>query len=136
MHNTARSFRGLLLLSGLILTVHTLVPHVHSAHFVSPGETSISQTQDGPTDWLDILTDLVDADMGEDHLEYFSPEKTVDLVLVVPTIIPTLPPALFAERFLFQPQTAVRVEQDPAPGPKLKEVFLRQVALRGPPAMV
>lgn len=134
MQNSARSFRGLLLLAGLILTIHTLVPHVHGAHFITPGETSTSTNHETPFGWLDLLTDLVDADMGEDHLENFSPEKTIDFTLVVPTFLPTLPSALFAERFLFQPETAVRVEQAPSPSPQIKEVFLRQVALRGPPA--
>lgn len=133
MQNAARSLRGLLLLSGLMLVVHTLVPHVHGAHFLSSGETRVGSSEEGQNDWLAVLTDLVDAEMGEDHLEHFSPEKTVDFALVVTTFVPTLPPALFTERFLFQPTTAVLVDQAPAPCPKIKEIFLLQAVLRGPP---
>jgi|AntRauTorckE5430_2_1112549.scaffolds.fasta_scaffold00957_5 hypothetical protein len=136
MLNKARSLRGLLLLSGLILMAHTLVPHVHGPQAFMPAATSIDQAQQTPSGWLDVLTDLVDADMGEDHLEHFSPEKTVDFVLLLPNIVPALPSALFAERFFLQPEAATeRITRHYATGPELKDVHLRAIALRGPPAM-
>lgn len=137
MLNHARSLRGLLLLSGLILTVHTLVPHVHGVQHVSTSETGIGADKEKSTDWLALLTDLVDAEMGEDHLEHFSPQKTLDFVELVPGIVPVLSSAFFADRYLLQPETAVlKVEPERSAWLKTKDVFLRQFPLRGPPAMV
>lgn len=136
MLNYARSLRGLLLLSGLILTVHTLVPHVHGPQHVSTGEVSIGSDQEKATGWLAMLTDLVDVDMGEDHLEHFSPEKALDFVGLVPNIVPIQSGMFFSDRYLLQPETALlKVEQERIPRLKARDVYLHQVPLRGPPVM-
>lgn len=138
MMQRARFFRGLLLLSGLILTLHTLVPHVHAAHQHLSSEATVLSPAPANTDsWLSFFTDFVDADMGEDHLENFSPEKSIDFELVIPMLPATLPPALFAERYLYSTDTALpRAAWCPAPELFITEAHLRGIALRGPPAMV
>lgn len=137
MMQRARFFRGLLLLSGLILTLHTLVPHVHGAQQHSLPETAaLTPAPVNANSWLSFLADLVDADMGEDHLENFSPEKSLDLELPISVVPATIPPALFAERYLYSTDTALLPEEQPSvPAPFLTEAHLRRIALRGPPIM-
>ncbi len=92
MRHTANTLRSFLLLSGLILLVHTLVPHVHAAHFTERGVPTTYAQQNVHANWLGVLAGLVEADMGEDHLEYFSPEDAPDFSLAVPVFSVALLP--------------------------------------------
>lgn len=133
MLNSARSLRGLLLLSGLILLVHTLVPHVHGPHFLASGQTILAETPASPS-WLDVLAGLVDTDMGEEHLEHFSPEKNVDYTLAAPAFVPGQAVAPYAELFFCALETSGgRTGFSRSPVPQIEEVYLRRIAPRGPP---
>ncbi|MBC6996768.1 hypothetical protein QWY85_04405 [Neolewinella lacunae] len=136
MRHTANSLRNFLLLSGLILLVHTLVPHVHTDHITERGVPTLCSRQNAHANWLGVLAGLVEADMGEDHLEYFSPEKAPGFSLAAPAFSAALPPipSCFVSEVAagFVPDRVRHSEQRTWP---LQAGSRRQASPRGPPTV-
>lgn len=86
----------LLLLAGLLLSLHSVVPHVHGIPCSSPGEVTTNNTSAPKGDILSLLQDFfTNTDLGEDHLEHFSADHDVTLDLAITaTIPPTAFPAI------------------------------------------
>jgi len=88
--------RGLVMLAGLLLCLHTVIPHVHGELHPSQQPLEIS----GNTSCVDagilyLIKDLLSSDLGEDHLENFTPDFTKDLSIVAflaPAIMTTVFP--------------------------------------------
>jgi len=137
MYRSLGFFRGLFLFSSLLLlTAHTLVPHVHSSPFLDTGKTSVGVKSEKDRNWLDVLADFVDTDMGEDHLEHFSPEQGLDLDLTIPAIVPTFPPATLAVRMLVEQEEPRKYSGWNFRGPPLlRSALMRVSSLRGPPTL-
>lgn len=81
--------RGLLLLAGLLLSLHALVPHVHGYDQPGSVELRTETNSEGTTNLLSFLQDFfTDTDLGEDHLEHFSTDHNINLDLQVPAVLP------------------------------------------------
>lgn len=93
MQRLATLRQGLLLLAGLLLTIHTVVPHVHGSPFSDASVPMAIQPPPALTGWLGILGDLVSGDMGEEHLEHFAPEKIDQLALSLTPTLQDFPPS-------------------------------------------
>lgn len=122
------------MLAGLILSLHTVFPHVHAPHGEQGEVVVFAEQPDTERSLLEVLYELVTADLGEEHLEHFAPAD-VDGALVL-----SIPPAIPLARLL----SSVR-DQVVAPQKDLQEIiayhpllpdeaaFIRQRPLRGPP---
>lgn len=89
---TSSFHRGLLLVAGLLLSLHSLVPHVHADHCLGSGEITAKEIPASENGLLSLLQALfTSSDLGEDHLEHFAADH--DSVLDL-DIIASLPPAL------------------------------------------
>ncbi len=91
--------RSCLLLAGLILCLHTVVPHVHGEQAGVTGQ---------PYGLVDILKDLLGSDLGEDHLEHFSSGQDLDLSV---DVVAALPPFAQPVLVLLSPRLASLVRR-------------------------
>jgi hypothetical protein len=87
--------RGLVLIAGFIFCLHTIYPHVHSSDGVEE-ELSFTQATTDARSLLDLLCSLVEADLGEEHLEHFTASDldASSLVVAVPSVV-IHPPVTF-----------------------------------------
>lgn len=81
--------RGLVLLAGFILCLHTVFPHVHAPHGAEEALV-FAEKPSNERSFLDVLYDLVTADLGEEHLEHFTPADS-DANLSALALSPTAP---------------------------------------------
>jgi hypothetical protein len=127
-----------LLLAGLLLSLHSLVPHVHGPEWAGPEEPIAYNAPAPNNNWLSLLQDFfTNTDLGEDHLEYFSPsqdlllEFELELVSILPPV--ELPTIVLAPRALnpdIHRQRIFRSRHFPPAG-----VYPDADAPRGPPAL-
>lgn len=129
-------YKGLLLLPGLLLTLHTLVPHVHGGESVSssipaadvPGERSLSVK--------DLLGKLIESDLGEDHLEHFELDKDFTEKVSYSSTFGLLSGPTFAEQLRLSSTIAIPKKSFsrnywlPPAG-----IYPEQEAPRGPPVL-
>ncbi|WP_020567365.1 hypothetical protein [Neolewinella persica] len=133
---TTSFHRALLLLAGLLLSLHSLVPHVHSGHSDSSGEVSAEIIPGTNGDLLGLLQNFfTNTDLGEDHLEHFSSDNHATLDLEVIALLPPadLPTIVLAPRALnpaIRRQRVFRSRHFPPAG-----VYPDRAAPRGPPAL-
>lgn len=86
--------RGLLLLAGLLLSLHSLVPHVHGSVRNVPGQLTLNNTLSPSQDLQSFLQDFfAETDLGEDHLEHFASDHDVT---PVSGFVSSQPPTAFA----------------------------------------
>lgn len=103
---TTSFHRTFLFLAGLLLSLHSLVPHVHGSSYAAPGETVALQAPSLNSDWLALLQDFfTESDLGEDHLEHFSPGQDLAYDLGIVSLLP--PTALPAITLVPRPTSAV-----------------------------
>ncbi|MFK8163965.1 MAG: hypothetical protein AB8H12_16080 [Lewinella sp.] len=95
--------RGLVMLAGLLLCLHTAIPHVHGVVHSNEQPIEISGNSSCvDAGLLHLIKDLLSSDLGEDHLENFTPDFTKDhsiLALLAPTTIT----AFFPNHYLVLP---------------------------------
>lgn len=127
--------RGLVLLAGLILCLHTVFPHVHGPDGDVVATVVAKEKPAEDRTFLDVLFELVTADLGEEHLEHFtqSDGNAVVVVLALPPAV-TPPEQTFlsadqqvGNQIIFQPLIAYH------PLLPEEEALVRQRPLRGPP---
>lgn len=122
--------------AGLLLTIHTLVPHVHGETNVGGMRLPAVEAPHQLSGWLEILGDLVNGDMGEEHLEHFAPEKTVVFTLALVPSFQALPLANFAEvPYPLSACSKLRKNIDAPPSLEKTAAHLRYFAPRGPPTV-
>lgn len=70
--------RGLLLLAGLLLSLHSMVPHVHGSVRNVSGQLTLNNTLSPSQGLQGFLQDFFsETDLGEDHLEHFASDHDV-----------------------------------------------------------
>lgn len=129
--------RGLVLLAGLILCLHTVFPHVHGSDGNVVASVVVKEKPAEDRTFLDVLFELVTADLGEEHLEHFTQTDGNGVVVVLalpPAITPAVPAFLSAhkpesDQTIFQP---IIVYHPLLPE---EEALARQRPLRGPPSV-
>lgn len=127
--------RGLLTLAGLLLSLHSLVPHVHGEQLLAVNGTSINHIPGQSVDLFGLLQDLfANSDLGEDHLEHFSldHDASVDLELVVflpPAILPPVTSLPTPASSLVRRQQMFRNRHFPPSG-----IYPDNASPRGPPS--
>lgn len=68
------------MLAGLLLCLHTAIPHVHGTLHSNSQSVEISDKSSCVEEGvLHLLKDLLSSDLGEDHLENFTPDLQKDL---------------------------------------------------------
>ena len=129
--------RTFLLLAGLLLSLHSLVPHIHGSEDVTEVTVKTTGTLDENGNWLNFLQDFfTQTDMGEDHLEHFSPGQDLSLELdliasVPPVILPTIVLAPPAENVFIRRNRVFRSWCFPP-----ASIYPDADATRGPPSYV
>lgn len=129
--------RGFLLLAGLLLCLHSLVPHVHGPVRNSSGEETVESIPSSDGTLLGLLQDFVtDTDLGEDHLEHFSADHDVTLDFEITSfsplaLLPTVVSASLKEAAPICRQRAFRGQLIPPSG-----IYPDTASPRGPPAFV
>ncbi|WP_273445072.1 hypothetical protein [Neolewinella agarilytica] len=127
----------LLLLAGLLLSLHSVVPHVHGLPCGKPGEVTAGHIPASGGDLLGLLQDFfTNTDLGEDHLEHFSADHDVTLDLAFTATLPpaTLPHivlAVISEPGVTRRERVFRSWHFPPSG-----VYPDADAPRGPPTIV
>ena len=88
---------GIVLLAGLLLCLHTVIPHVHGSLHPSTLLVAEAGEQTNCVDegLLRLIKDLLSSDLGEDHLENFTPDLnkdfSVDIALPLPDLTAPFP---------------------------------------------
>jgi|GEM_PF-3138290 len=130
--------RGLLLLAGLLLSLHSFVPHVHGDHPGDSGQETAKNTPPPQPDLLTLLQNIfTDTDLGEDHLEHFAADHDTTLDLEISALRPpaALPPAIVlvasTTPVVVRRQRIFRQRHFPPSG-----VYPDATAPRGPPTLV
>ena len=129
--------RGLVLLAGFILSLHTIFPHVHAPDGNETTTVVFSEASAEARSLLDVLYDLVTADLGEEHLENFTPANSDGTTVVLALPPAYLPPAtpLFSGNLLTENQNKTREVIPPHLLLPDEVDLVRQCPLRGPPAV-
>lgn len=129
--------RGLVLLAGFILCLHTIFPHVHVGEGSETEVAVFSEESAETRSLLDVLYELVTADLGEEHLENFTPasSEVAMVVLVLPPALLPLTPWSYPGHLLVANES--HTKEVIALPPLLPEEadLVRQCPLRGPPAV-
>lgn len=73
--------RGIILLAGLLLSLHTLLPHVHVSQSGQLSTISFGERSPSSRGLFDLLSGLVHGDLGQEHLENFTKDQS-DLGIV------------------------------------------------------
>ncbi len=81
------------MLAGLLLCLHTLMPHVHAEVFLQPGEITLAEAPNPGHSLFDLLSGLVQGDLGQEHLENFTEEQP-DALLAKTFFAPAAAPLL------------------------------------------
>lgn len=118
-------------LSGLILCLHSFIPHEHDR----VPELVLDQPVQHEFDFFGLLKGLFNTDLGEDHLEYFAKAATHN------TVSQADQQDLFPSPFI---QALPRLpEYEPIgtllftdPGPPIDTGIKFDLTLRGPPGMI
>ncbi len=83
--------RGIIFLAGILLCLHTLLPHVHANFTAGTDALSMGTRPEVNHSLLDLLSGLVEGDLGQEHLENFTQGKA-DLEVVKTIIAPAAAP--------------------------------------------
>jgi hypothetical protein len=121
----------LIYLSGLILCLHTLIPHSHEQVFTEV----FDQSADHELDFFGLLKGLFSTDLGEDHLEYFAKAGSQPVVHAAELdsgyCLPFIKALTLSSRF-----SSIQKSLFCDPGPPMGTGIMTGLSRRGPPSAV